>query len=117
MHYRLTLADAVLAHDQALSFGGLDGIISLHLIVSAIARPYSGYHRPIARKAAAVLHSMVGNHGFIDGNKRTAWLLVELLIVRSGYLLDIPDGERVDDLVVSVAAGTVDFDQLVDWFR
>jgi death on curing protein len=117
MHYRLALADAVMAHDQALFFGGRDGISSLHLIESAIARPYSGYHRPIARKAAAVLHSMVGNHGFIDGNKRTAWLLVELLIVRSGYLLDIPDGERVDDLVVSVAAGTVDFDQLVDWFR
>jgi death on curing protein len=117
MHYRLTLADAVMAHDQALSFGGREGIGSLHLIESALARPYSGYHRPIARKAAAVLHSMVGNHGFIDGNKRTAWLLVELLIARSGYSLDIPDGERIDDLVVSVAAGAMSFDQLVDWFR
>ena len=117
MHYRLTLADAVLAHDQALSFGGREGISSLHLIESALARPYSGYHRPIARKAAAVLHSMVGNHGFIDGNKRTAWLLVEVLIARSDYFLDIPDGERVDDLVVSVAAGDISFDQLADWFR
>lgn len=117
MHYRLTLADAVLAHDQALSFGGRDGISSLHLIESALARPYSGYHRPIARKAAAVLHSMVGNHGFIDGNKRTAWLLVEVLIARSDYFLDISDGERVDDLVVAVAAGDISFDHLVDWFR
>lgn len=117
MHYRLTLADAILAHDEALTFGGRDGISSLHLIESALARPYSGYHRPIARKAAAVLHSMVGNHGFVDGNKRTAWLLVELLIVRSGYTLNVPDGERVDDLVVSVAAGATSFDDLVEWFR
>lgn len=117
MHYRVTLADAVLAHDQALTFGGRKGISSLHLIESALARPYSGYHRPMYRKAAALLHSMVGNHGFVDGNKRTAWLLVELLISRSGYFLDIPDDERVDDLVVSVADGGTSFDDLVVWFK
>jgi death on curing protein len=116
MHYRLTLADAVMAHDQALTFGGRDGISSLHLIESAIARPYSGYHRPIARKAAAVLHSMVGNHGFVDGNKRTAWLLVEILVARSDYFLDISDDERIDDLVVSIADGQLEFDQIVSWF-
>ena len=116
MHYKLTLADAVMAHDQALTFGGRDGISSLHLIESAIARPYSGYHRPISKKAAAVLHSMVGNHGFIDGNKRTAWLLVEILVARSGYFLDISDDERIDDLVVSVADGQLEFDQIVSWF-
>ncbi len=116
MHYKLTLADAVMAHDQALTFGGRDGISSLHLIESAIARPYSGYHRPISKKAAAVLHSMVGNHGFIDGNKRTAWLLVEILVARSGYFLDISDDERIDDLVVSIADGQLEFDQIVSWF-
>lgn len=44
MHYRLTLADALTAHDEALKFGGRDGIGSLHLIQSALSRPYSGYH-------------------------------------------------------------------------
>ncbi|WP_408642457.1 type II toxin-antitoxin system death-on-curing family toxin [Sinorhizobium chiapasense] len=107
-HYRLTLADAITAHDEALTYGGLEGVSSLHLIESALARPYSGYHRPIAQKAAALLHSMVGNHGFADGNKRTAWLLVEILIDRSGYKLDIPDDEPVDDLVVAAAAGEID---------
>ncbi len=101
MHYRLTLADALSAHDEALRYGGRDGLASLHLIESALARPYSGYHQPIARKLAALLESMVGNHGFIDGNKRTAWLLVEILIARSGYRLNISDDARIDDLVVS----------------
>lgn len=117
MHYRLTLADALTAHDEALRYGGRDGITSLHLIESALARPYSGYHRPIHRKAAAVLHSMVGNHGFVDANKRTAWLLVEILLDRSGYTLAIPDDERIDDLVVDVASGALRFDDIVAWFR
>lgn len=100
-----------------MAFGGRPGVSSLHLIESALARPYSGYHKPLANKAAATLHSVVGNHGFLDGNKRTAWLLVELLIDRSGYRLAIPDEEPVDDLVVAVAAGEIGFPELVDWFR
>lgn len=90
---------------------------SLHLIESALGRPYSGYHRSMDRKAAALLHSMVNNHGFVDGNKRTSWLLVELLLDRSGYALAIPDDEPIDDLVVAVASGDVVFEQLRDWFR
>ncbi|MFN3260396.1 MAG: Fic family protein [Pikeienuella sp.] len=60
------------------------GVSSLHLIEPALARPYSGYHKPLAKKAAATLYSIVGNHAFADGNKRTLWLLVELLTDRSG---------------------------------
>ena len=116
MHYKITLADALTAHDEALRYGGRDGITSLHLIESAISRPYSGYHRPIARKAAALLHSMVGNHGFVDANKRTAWLLVEILIARSGYALNIPDDEPIDDFVVGIANGHLAFDQIHAWF-
>jgi death-on-curing protein len=70
----------------------------------------------MARKCAALVHAIVGNHGFVDGNKRTAWLLVELLIGRSGYWLDIPDDARVDDFVVAVASGSLSFDEITDWF-
>ncbi|MEO1687183.1 MAG: type II toxin-antitoxin system death-on-curing family toxin [Pseudomonadota bacterium] len=105
------------AHDDALRYGGRPGVVSIDMIESAIARPYSGYHRPIANKAAALLESMVGNHGFIDGNKRTSWILVETLIERSGYVLDVPEDEPIDDLVVDVASGRLRFDDLVAWFR
>jgi death-on-curing protein len=60
---------------------------------------------------------MVANHGFVDGNKRTAWILVELLIERSRYLLDIPEDEPIDDLVVAVATRSVSFDDVEYWFR
>jgi death-on-curing protein len=117
MHYRVTLADAMTAHDKALTFGGREGITSLHLIESAPGRPYSGHHRTIAAKAAALLESMVGNLGFVDGNKRTAWLLAELLVARSRHHLDIVEGERIDDFVVSVAAGAMEFKEIEQWFR
>jgi death-on-curing protein len=113
----VTLADAVAAHDEALSYGGRSGIVSLHLIESAISRPYSGYHKRIHEKAAALLHSCVSNHGFVDGNKRTGWLLVELFIARSGYRLTIPEDAPIDDIVVDVVAGRLQFDDLATWFE
>jgi death-on-curing protein len=115
--YRVTLADALTAHDEALTYGGRDGITSLDLIESALGRPYSGYHRTISKKAAALLQSMVKNHGFVDGDKRTAWILVELLIVRSGYALGVAEAERIDDFVVAVASGEVEMAAIEEWFR
>ena len=96
--------------------GGRVGVVSLDLIESAIGRPYSGYHLSIADKAAALLQSVACNHGFTDGNKRTAWILVETLIARSGYFLDVPDDAPIDDLVVGVVAGEMDFEALNLWF-
>jgi death-on-curing protein len=116
-HYRVTLSDVLAAHDEALTYGGRGGVVSLDAIQSAIGRPYSGYHRAIHRKAAALLHSLVQNHGFVDGNKRSALIVTLLLVERSGYHLQLIDDERVDDMIVSVAEGKTDFDALAEWFK
>lgn len=115
-HYRVTLTDVIAAHDEALTYGGRAGILNLSGIQSAIGRPYSGYHRPIARKAAALMESLAQNHGFVDGNKRTALLVTLLMIERSGYhIIMLPD-ERIDDVVVAVAEKKMTFDTLAVWF-
>jgi death-on-curing protein len=98
-HYRITLADAIAAHERALSTGGLSGLGDLNSLQSAIARPYSGYYRPIARKAAALMQSVATNHPFADGNKRTSILLVDLLLSRSSYRLEPLPGEDINRLV------------------
>lgn len=116
-HYRVTLADVLAAHDEALTYGGRAGVVSLDAIQSAIGRPYSGYYRAIHRKAAALLHALVQNHGFVDGNKRSALIVTLLMIERSGYRLNLDEGERIDDIVVSVAAGRLGFDALSGWFK
>ena len=102
--------------------GGRAGVINPGSIESAIARPYSGYYRTISRKAAALVESIVGNHGFTDGNKRTTLILVNLLLERSGYRLTPSDRDKsiqkeVEDMILDVAKGRRSFDDLVEWFR
>ena len=121
-HYRLTLADALSAHARALQTGGRAGIPNLHLVESAIERPYSGYYRGIARKAAALVQSMAGNHGFADGNKRTTIILTHLLLSKSGYRLrplqtDGPPDVAMEELVLAVVRHELAFEQIVDWFK
>ena len=85
-------------------------------IQSAIARPYCGYYRSLHEKAAALVHGVVSNHGFIDGNKRTALYLVDLLLERSGFILTAPD-EALVDLIGDIAEGELSVEDLTDWFK
>ncbi|MCY4596914.1 MAG: type II toxin-antitoxin system death-on-curing family toxin [Bryobacterales bacterium] len=94
----------------------MQGILSADAIASALARPYHGYHRSIHQKAAALVHGVVSNHGFVDGNKRTALYLVDLLVRRSGYSLNERD-EVIVETLVAVARGEMGYDDLADWFR
>ena len=112
----MTWADAIRGHEEALEHGGRSGVVSEHAIESAIARPYHGYHRRIYLKAAALLHGVVRNHGFTDGNKRTALYLVELMLERSGYVL-VEDDMVIVDVITGVANNDIHYDELVEWFK
>ena len=80
------------------------------MIESAIARPYSGYYCPIHRKAAALTQSMVGNHGFADGNKRTTVILLNLLLERSGCRLGASvERGAIQDMILGVARNELSF--------
>ena len=120
-HYQVKLSDALSAHDRALATGGRPGILDLGRVEAAIARPYSGYHRLIAGKTAALVHAVVNNHGFVDGNKRTAVLLMDLLLNKSGYQLteraDADLNDAVENMVVALADGRMSLDDLVGWFK
>ena len=52
----------------------------------------------------------------MDGNKRTALYLVELLVERSGYEF-VEDDMAVVEIVVRVASGETRYEELADWFR
>jgi len=102
--------------------GGRAGIPNLGLVESAIARPYNGYYRSIERKCAALIDSVSRNHGFVDGNKRTAIILLHTLLTLSGYkLFAYGNTETIEDAleqaVVDVVTGKVAFNGLVSWLR
>ena len=98
-HYRIKMEDAIEAHNTALIHGGQPGVINLNSIKSAIARPYDGYYRQIWKKGAALFESVCRNHGFTDGNKRTAVLLLVLLLERSGYQILPVHDEDIDEAI------------------
>ncbi|MCF3140837.1 type II toxin-antitoxin system death-on-curing family toxin [Paenarthrobacter sp. AR 02] len=82
------------------------------LLASALARPATTVmgaeaYPDLAVKAAALLESVARFHPLIDGNKRTAWTLMVLLLWLNGYRHDFSTNEGFE-LVVGVAAGTVE---------
>ena len=113
----MTLGDVLEAHESALQFGGLPGIRDLGLVQSAIARPYSGYYRSISSKAAALTHSLAKNHGFADGNKRTALLVLTLFLDRSGYRFRGTADTDVEKMILDVVENKLSFDELTRWFK
>src|SRR5487761_720279 len=107
-------------------------IVRLHLVDCAayVLSPRSSrrsrdpileYYRSIARKAAALTHSLALNHGFVDGNKRTALYAVNLLLRKSGYILrhrSRPVANReVEAMIVAIVEHRMSFDELVIWFQ
>jgi death on curing protein len=91
-------------------------------VQSAIERPYSGHYRSISRKCAALVESVSRNHGFADGNKRTAIILLHTLLKESGYKLcaygkDENLETAVEQTVLDVVTRTVTFDELAAWLR
>jgi len=109
------------AHDRALLTGGRAGVLNPELLESAIARPYTGYYRSLPEKCAALIQSLAGNHGFVDGDKRTALIIANLLIRRSGHRLIGSSPEYLDvaleQIVLDAAASRFDKEQVITWFR
>ena len=102
-------------------FGGSNGIRDSELLNSALYRPFQTfdgqelYPTPID-KAAAILESIVKNNPFIDGNKRTGYVLARLLLMNEQ--VDIAANEEKKYLLlISVSTGELSFDQIKEWLE
>lgn len=80
------------------------------LIESALARPRTTVFGKDAypyldHKAAAMLQSLVGNHGLVDGNKRLALACTSVFLTLNGHPLELDDASEAYDLVIAIATG------------
>ncbi len=119
--WRWVSLDVIFAiHDRQLSeHGGADGIRDRGAIEAACARPMTlaSYGQPDASDlAAAYAVGLAKNHGFVDGNKRTAWVAARLFLADNGRSLRFDPMEAIR-IVEGVAAGSIDEVQLAAWFR
>jgi death-on-curing protein len=113
--------NSVLAiHDVQLSeHGGMPGVRDASLLLSALAKPQNlnAYGLPNAADLAASYASgIVHNHPFFDGNKRTAWVVAEVFLLKHGYRLVASNQDGVE-IMLAFAAGTISEENLSTWYR
>jgi death on curing protein len=116
-------ADQVIALHRLLvrDFGGSSGIRDRGALESAIARPAMTFggddlYTDVAAKTAALMHSLVLNHPFVDGNKREGVAAAEFFLERNGHQLLASDDE-LEGLTLAVAKGKIQVEALAIWFR
>lgn len=105
--------------EQLAEHGGAPEVRRLGLLDSAIARPrqLAQYGSPdVAALAAAYGFGIARNHPFVDGNKRTAFVAVELFLALNGYGLDADDASCVLSMV-ALASGDLSEDAFATWIR
>ena len=116
------LESVVLAiHDAQLAeHGGISGIRDEGLLALALARPRNveayGEEVDAASLAAAYAFGISRNHPFLDGNKRTAFVVMELFLTLNGWRLEADDAACVS-VMLAVAAGKLSEEMLGEWLR
>lgn len=117
----ISLEELALIHEQVIAeTGGLHGVANPGALESALARPFTAFDGTqafpdLASKTAALIHSLIAFHPFIDGNKRTALVAADVCLRLNGYRL-VPSGE-VEPFFWAVARGEHDTHEIADWVR
>jgi len=81
-------------------FGGSHGVRDYGTLLSALSRPYQTFdgkdlYPTAIQKAAALIESILINHPFIDGNKRTGYVLMRLLLIETVWTLVLPKRRNI----------------------
>ena len=118
----LTEEQVLFIHSRLIDeTGGVHGVRDLGLLQSAVSRPKATFgsedlYPDICHKAAALMESLIKNHSFIDGNKRTAITSAGIFLQRNGYILETAQRE-LERFTLSVVTGKASFEDAVKWFR
>ncbi|MEL7624390.1 MAG: type II toxin-antitoxin system death-on-curing family toxin [Clostridiales bacterium] len=99
--------------------GGLDGIRDEGLLESAANAPFQTFdnvplYKTIEAKAARLGYSLISNHAFLDGNKRTGMMAMLLFLDLNGAGRDYTD-EEIIRVGFALADGSMDDKELLNW--
>lgn len=117
--YWLTVKEVIALHNRVVErYGGSSGLLNVGALESTLNRPQNlAYYEPestICDLAAAYGHGLVKNHCFLDGNKRTAFTVMGIFLLRNGYELTVPEVEAVE-VMVDLATGELSQAELAAW--
>ena len=106
--------------EQLAEHGGGDGVRDAGLLQSALARPQNAFHYnqvvSLSKLAACYGFGIARNHAFIDGNKRTAYVVMRAFLVLNGFDIDASREEKYLTMY-DVAQGALTEEQLADWLE
>jgi death-on-curing protein len=118
----LSLSQVIALHAlQMRRFGGASGLRDRGALEAAVARPRATFggedlYPDLAAKAAALMHSLVMNHPFLDGNKRVG-AHAALLFLRANEARPVVAPAELTEVTVAVARGEVSAEALAIWLR
>jgi death-on-curing protein len=112
--------EALAIHDRQLAeHGGGTGVSDEGAFESALARPINKWsygENDLASLAAAYAFGVARNHAFVNGNKRTAWVLARLFLALNGAELRFETVDAIDAML-RLAAGELSEEEMANWFR
>jgi death on curing protein len=118
----MQLEIVLLIHNKLIeSFGGSIGIRDNQGLYSALARPYATfdnkelYPTPID-KAAALVQSILINHPFVDGNKRTGYVLMRYLLNSHKIIINASQNEKYE-FILAISKGKLSIEEIVAWIK
>ena len=118
--YWLTAAECLALHDMMLSqYGGIAGVRDENLMESALAKPRQlfTYGKPsLAEMAAAYAAGIVKNHPFLDGNKRTGFMLCAGFLERNGFEFHATEADAVMH-TLALAVGKISEADYTIWLK
>lgn len=116
----LDATDALAIHDRQLAeHGGGTGVRDPGMLESALGRPVNRWaygEDDRCALAAAYAFGVARNHPFIDGNKRTAWVLARLFLALNRVAVAFSPEDAINT-VLALAAGELSEEELAGWFR
>jgi len=118
----LTSAEVLLIHARLIQrTGGVSGVRDVGLMESAVARPQATFghndlYPDVWSKAAALMHSLIKNHPFLDGNKRTALTATAMFLELNDYTL-AASNDAVLAFTMHVAVDRVELTEMAEWLK
>ncbi len=112
--------EAVYVHNILIAqFGGSSGIRDYGALAAALARPFQTFagnelYPDVLSKAAALIESILTNHPFVDGNRRTGYVLMRLLLKKSGIDINVGEDEKYA-FVIKIARGEMHHSDILSW--
>jgi len=118
----LTIQDLIYIHEEVIRVsGGSPGVRDLGLVDSALNRPKATFDKEylypsLFDKSAALFHSLIMNHAFVDGNKRTAVAAAAQILYINGFEL-VTSEKELEKFTLNIIKRKIEVEEIASWLE